>query len=248
MKVDNTAVATVTTWSFTASQETLDVTTLGDHDRKLVGGTRSVSGSASISWYSASGATAGDILDLVGFGTFNVAAIAATSITSGTLADARLPTTMASKTLTGATVTTNYNGLTVNGDGGSNDGQIQLNCSQNSHGVKIKAPPHSAGQSYTLTLPSSITNNYYLKTDGSGNLSFAEVPTETKPTVANVAQTIAPATATTINITGTNFSGIPRVEFIKSDGSVTTANTVSLTNATTLAVNVNVVSKMIGGF
>ena len=111
----------------------------------------------------AAGAAAGDILDLVGFGTFNVASIAASSITSGTMADARLPTTMASKTLTGANVTTNYNGLTVNGDGGSNDGQIQLNCSQNSHGVKIKAPPHSAGQSYTLTLPSSITNNYFLK-------------------------------------------------------------------------------------
>ena len=60
MKVGSTTVATVTTWSFTASQETLDITTLGDHDRKLVGGTRSVSGSASISWYSASGATAGD--------------------------------------------------------------------------------------------------------------------------------------------------------------------------------------------
>ena len=59
LKVDGTNAATVTTWSFTASQETLDITTLGDHDRKLVGGTRSVSGSASISWYSASGATAG---------------------------------------------------------------------------------------------------------------------------------------------------------------------------------------------
>ena len=203
---------------------------------KLVNGT-DVTITSGTSVVLASGATAGDILDLVGFGTFNVAAIAATSITSGTLSDARLPTTMASKTLTGANVTTVYNGLVAGGDGGSNDGQIQLNCSQNSHGVKIKAPPHSAGQSYTLTLPSSITNNYYLKTDGSGNLSFAEVPTETKPTVANVAQTIAPATATTINITGTNFSGIPRVEFIKSDGSVTTANTVSLTNATTLSVN-----------
>tara|TARA_B100001559_G_scaffold11792_1_gene10317 strand:- start:451 stop:3153 length:2703 start_codon:yes stop_codon:yes gene_type:complete len=203
---------------------------------KLVNGT-DVTVTSGTSVVLASGATAGDILDLVGFGTFNVAAIAATSITSGTLADARLPSTMASKTLTGANVTTVYNGLVAGGDGGSNDGQIQLNCSQNSHGVKIKAPPHSAGQSYTLTLPSSITNNYYLKTDGSGNLSFAEVPTETKPTVANVAQTIAPATATTINITGTNFSGIPRVEFIKSDGSVTTANTVSLTNATTLSVN-----------
>ena len=171
---------------------------------KLVNGT-DVTVTSGTSVVLASGATAGDILDLVGFGTFNVAAIAASSITSGTMADARLPTTMAGKTLTGATVTTVYNGLTVNGDGSSNDGQIQLNCSQNSHGVKIKAPPHSAGQSYTLTLPSSITNDYFLKTDGSGNLSFAEVPQPTTPTVADVSQTIAPATATTINITGTNF-------------------------------------------
>ena len=172
---------------------------------KLVNGT-DVTVTSGTSVVLASGATAGDILDLVGFGTFNVAAIAASSITSGTMADARLPTTMAGKTLTGATVTTVYNGLTVNGDGSSNDGQIQLNCSQNSHGVKIKAPPHSAGQSYTLTLPQSITNDYFLKTDGSGNLSFAEVPQPTTPTVADVSQTIAPATATTINITGTNFS------------------------------------------
>jgi len=59
MKVGSTTVATVTTWSFTASQETLDITTLGDRDRQLIGGTRSISGSASISWYSASGATTG---------------------------------------------------------------------------------------------------------------------------------------------------------------------------------------------
>jgi hypothetical protein len=191
----------------------------------------------------ASGATANDIIDIVAYGTFNVASIAASNITSGTLNDARLPTTMASKTLTGATVTTNYNGLTVSGDGGSNDGQIQLNCSQNSHGVKIKAPPHSAGQSYTLTLPSSITNNYFLKTDGSGNLSFAEVPSETKPTVANVSQTIAPATATTINITGTNFVSIPQVDFINgSTGAVTRANTVSFTSATALSVNCTLAS------
>jgi len=204
---------------------------------KLVNGT-DVTVTSGTSVVLASGATANDIIDIVAYGTFDVASIGASNITSGTLNDARLPTTMASKTLTGATVTTNYNGLTVNGDGGSNDGQIQLNCSQNSHGVKIKAPPHSAGQSYTLTLPSSITNDYYLKTDGSGNLSFAEVPTETKPTVADVSQTIAPATATTINITGTNFVSIPVVEFIKTDGSVTQANTVSFTSATSLSVNV----------
>jgi len=133
--------------------------------------------------------------------------------------------------------------LKIKGDGSSADAKLTLNCSQNTHGVSIKAPPHSAGQSYTLTLPSSITNGYYLKTNGSGVLSFAAVPVETKPTIANVSQTIAPATATAINITGTNFSGIPTVEFIKSDtGAITSANTVSLTNATTLAVNVTLAS------
>lgn len=59
------------------------------------------------------------------------------------------------------------------GDGGSTDGAIQLNCSQNTHGVKIKSPPHSAGQSYTLTLPSTAPSaDKALITDGSGNLSF----------------------------------------------------------------------------
>ena len=69
--------------------------------------------------------------------------------------------------------TSSSSGLQIKGDG-TTDGTLQLNCSQNSHGVKIKSPPHSAGQSYTLTLPQSITNNQFLKTDGSGNLSFAE--------------------------------------------------------------------------
>lgn len=147
------------------------------------------------------------------------------------------------------TSTTNGNIiLTPNGTGilevkgNTNAGTIQLNCENNSHGVKIKSPPHSASQDYTLTLPSSITNNYYLKTDGSGNLSFAEVPTETKPTVADVSQTIAPDSATTINITGTNFVTVPIVEFIKTDGSITRPNSVSFTNATTLSVNVTLAS------
>ena len=119
---------------------------------KLINGTE-VTVTSGTSVVLAAGATQNDILDLVAFGTFNVASIAASNITSGTLNDARLPTTMAGKTLTSANVTTVYNGLVASGDGGSNDGQIQLNCSQNTHGVKIKAPPHSAGQSYTLTLP-----------------------------------------------------------------------------------------------
>ena len=193
---------------------------------KLVNGT-DVTVTSGNSVVLASGATAGDTLDLVGFGTFNVASIAASSITSGTLNNDRLPSPT----------------LIVKGDGSSADGQIQLNCSQNSHGVKIKAPPHSAGQSYTLTLPQSITNGYFLKTDGSGNLSFADVPQPVSPTVANVSQTIAPATATTITITGTNFVSIPQVDFVNgSTGAITRANTVSFSSATSLSVNVTLAS------
>jgi len=132
--------------------------------------------------------------------------------------------------------------LKIKGDGSSADAKLTLNCSQNSHGVSIKAPPHSAGQSYTLTLPSSITNGFFLKTDGSGNLSFAAAA-ETKPTVADVSQTIAPATATTISITGTNFVSIPSVTFVNgSTGAITNSNTVSFTNATTLSVNCTLAS------
>jgi len=63
----------------------------------------------------------------------------------------------------------------IKGDGSSADGTIQLNCSQNSHGVKIKSPAHSAGASYTLTLPTNIVNGQFLKTDTNGNLSWAAV-------------------------------------------------------------------------
>ena len=58
------------------------------------------------------------------------------------------------------TTTTNGNiKVTPNGTGlfeikgNTNDGTLQLNCNANSHGVKIKSPAHSAGQSYTLILP-----------------------------------------------------------------------------------------------
>ena len=173
----------------------------------------------------ASGANASDTVDIVGFGTFNVASIAASSITSGTLNNDRLPSPT----------------LVVKGDGSSVDGSIQLNCHVNTHGVKIKAPPHSAGQSYTLILPQNTgTNGQVLASNGSSTnqLSWIDA-TETKPTVANVSQTISPATATTISITGTNFVSIPQVDFINgSTGAITRANTVSFTNATTLSVNV----------
>jgi len=131
--------------------------------------------------------------------------------------------------------------LVVKGDGSSADGKLILNCHVNTHGVGIQAPPHSAGQSYTLILPQNVgSNGQVLATNGSNTNQLTWVDAaETKPTVADVSQTIAPATATTISITGTGFASIPSVTFVNgSTGAITNANTVSFTNATTLSVNV----------
>ena len=62
------------------------------------------------------------------------------------------------------------------GDGSSADGYIQLNCSQNSHGIKLQSPPHSAGASYTLVFPNDDGDaNQYLQTNGSGVLDWNTV-------------------------------------------------------------------------
>ena len=81
-------------------------------------------------------------------------------------------------------------GLEVKGDGSSENGTIQLNCSQNSHGVKISSPAHSAGQSYELILPTgNVTADKVLKvasvsgsgTTGIGQLSFGDAGANNSP-------------------------------------------------------------------
>ena len=79
--------------------------------------------------------------------------------------------------------------------GNTNAGSITLNCENNSHGVTIRGPAHSAGATYTLTLPTSDGNaNQFLQTNGSGVLTFATVDTSGAST-----QNIAVNTPTTID-------------------------------------------------
>ena len=67
----------------------------------------------------------------------------------------------------------------IKGDGSSSGqvGKITLNCSNNNHGVAIQSPPHSAGATYTLTLPTGLPSvaGQSLTSDTSGNLSFTTV-------------------------------------------------------------------------
>ena len=128
--------------------------------------------------------------------------------------------------------------------GNTNSGKLLLNCEANSHHVSLQAPAHSAfSGNVEFTLPTNTgSSGQAMVTNGSGVLSFASI-SETKPTVADVSQTVAPATATTINITGTGFVAIPIVDFINaSTGAITRANTVSLTSATQLSVNLTIAS------
>ena len=63
--------------------------------------------------------------------------------------------------------------VVIMGNSTNGSASIKLNCENNSHGVKIKGPPHSAGASYTLTLPNNDGEaNQILSTDGNGILSF----------------------------------------------------------------------------
>ena len=141
------------------------------------------------------------------------AALTAADLDNGIVSADKLATNAVTEVKVNADAITNAKteftpGLTIKGDGSSADGKIILNCSQNSHGVSIAGPAHSAGQSYNLILPTSVgTNGQVLATNGSNTNQLTWVDAqETKPTVANVSQTIAPATATTISITGTNLS------------------------------------------
>ena len=79
-------------------------------------------------------------------------------------------------------------GLQIKGDG-TTDGTLQLNCSQNSHGVKIASPAHSAGQSYTLTLPTgNLTAGNVLKINsitGSGTTAVGQLEAPSQLTMPN---------------------------------------------------------------
>ena len=67
--------------------------------------------------------------------------------------------------------------VVVKGNATRGSGQLKLNCEYNSHGVNIKGPAHSAGSTYTLTLPTALPTvaGQSLVSDTSGLLSFTNI-------------------------------------------------------------------------
>ena len=109
-------------------------------------------------------------------------ALNGTAISSGTVANARLPDPISDKVINASRP------LTVKGDGSSADGQLILNCSQNSHGVKITSPAHSANATWEWILPvNDGTSGQVLTTDGNASAQLSW----TTPEVGDITSVVA---------------------------------------------------------
>jgi hypothetical protein len=149
----------------------------------------------------------------------------------GSVNDVGVATTVSDSAITKSKLnlisTSGSPGLEVKGDGSSENGTIQLNCSQNSHGVKISSPAHSAGQSYELILPTgNVTADKVLKvasvsgsgTTGIGQLSFGDAGGLVKLTSAAI------SSATSFSITSTHITSTYKFYDLVIEGSTPSGN------------------------
>ena len=120
--------------------------------------------------------------DVLSIGTPSDGAVTSTKLASNSVTTAKITDSNVTSAKTNFVSTSSAAGLQIKGDG-TTDGTLQLNCSQNSHGIKLASPAHSSSQSYTLKFPTgNVTANKFLKvasvsgsgTSGIGQLSFAD--------------------------------------------------------------------------
>lgn len=109
------------------------------------------------------------------------------------------------KTLSNGSLNIDPNGTGVTvfkGNASRGSGQFKLNCENNSHGIVIKGPPHSASANYTLTLPNDDGNSgQVLQTNGSGVLSWVS---QNSGTLNNVVEDTTPQLGGNLDVSGNN--------------------------------------------
>ena len=126
--------------------------------------------------------------------------------------------------------------LEAKGDGNSQDGYIQLNCRANTHGIKLKSPPHSAGANYTLTFPNNDGDaDQKLTTNGSGVLTWTDDSTTVADgsiSTAKIADDAVTAAKLANSINAEITANTAKTGITSSQASAITANTAKVTNAT----------------
>jgi len=102
-------------------------------------------------------------------------AVGADQIANNAVVEAAIANDAVTRDKINAISTSSLPSFEAKGTSGSTEGYIQLNCAENSHGIKLKSPPHSAAASYTFTFPQNIQNGQFLTTDASGNTSWSAI-------------------------------------------------------------------------
>ena len=111
--------------------------------------------------------------------------------------------------------------------GGTDDATLQLNCSAQSHGVKLKAPANSVGQNYTMILPDN-----------------APAVTTTEPTNSNLSSA---KLLKVKSVTGSGSSAVGQLEFIDQPAQdLTTLDAANLTSGTLPAARIPTLSASAG--
>ena len=170
----------------------------------------------------------------------------ATTSTPITVGDLKINSNAAGSSTGGSIATTASNNnilldphgsgvLELVGNATRGSGQVKLNCEQNSHGIVLKGPPHSAAASYTLILPDALgTNGQFLKMEdaSTGELSFASTSgSGSVPTVISDSS----GTDTTISTK----SGIEEVHLI-SNGAAAVVITIPTASTATSGYKYNI--------
>jgi len=113
--------------------------------------------------------------DAVGAAQIAANAVGASELADNAVDEAAIANDAVTRDKINAVSTSSLPSFEAKGTSGSTEGYIQLNCAENSHGIKLKSPPHSASASYTFTFPQNIQNGQFLTTDANGNTSWSAI-------------------------------------------------------------------------
>ena len=144
------------------------------------------------------------------WGTVDLTALSGANLTSGIIPTARINADSIEDDLIGVqhidlVSTASVPSLEAKGTIGVTDGYIQLNCEYNTHGIKLKSPPHSAGASYTLVLPPNDGDSgQFLTSDGSGVTTWTTLDTSAIQNQVDAAMPLAGGTMTGDTLHGDN--------------------------------------------